>query len=226
MTACAMTRWHPFRTASAPSKPCVLDSGHDGMCHDGWGGVFEGTRPRPRSLSPEEVDAYNRANDAQDDDAGTEEDLRTLADDVKACPVTNCALLKDHQGKHMDLQGREWAGTLPTEAMAAQVSHLLTTPGLPARSVGTLRRADNAFGLLDALMRSGAPLPSYWHVDEHADDSDAEHVTHTYDALSEALRETGEVAACFTALRAACAKWKALDAFLRVGAPLPEPWRR
>lgn len=115
---------------------------------------------------------------------------------------------------------------LPTEAMTAQVSHLLATPGLPARSVGTLRRADNAFGLLDALLRSGAPLPSYWHVDEHADDDEAERITRVYDSLSEALRETGGVADSFAALRSACTQWKTLDAALRVRGPLPEPWQR
>ena len=384
MTACGLTRWHPYLRAAAPSRSCVLESGHEGMCRDGWGSSFEGTKPRPRALSPGEVDEYNRANDAEDaqvygpedsesadarlyglglfearqEDAATdfvvvpvpdmlpeevdgvpvmhsvygldtsvlgtlsaddaaERWLPTTPDgvhgplcasvtagaewlaevaagtpsgpvygfraletaaasrygsgtfggrdaqayafrgsetadtrlyglglfDVAPCPAHGCALLAGHGGKHMDLDAREWAGTkgldmtteeaqttngtvLPAEAMADQVSRLLATPGLPARSVATLRRADGAFNLLDGLMRSGAPVPGRWRVTEDAEDDAAEYVTRVYDALSESLREHGEFFECFAELRMACSLWRKLDTRLREGAPLPEPWRR
>ena len=163
--------------------------------------------------------------------------------DVTPCPANGCALLAGHDGKHMDLDAREWATTkgfdmttdeghtrngaaLSADAMAAQVSRLLATPGLPPRAVGTLRRTDSAFGLLDALMRSGAPVPGCWRVDSDAEGYKARYVTDVYDALSEALREDGGAPYAFAALRSACQEWKSLDAALRAGAPLPEPWRR
>ncbi|USY19522.1 hypothetical protein NE857_30510 [Nocardiopsis exhalans] len=115
---------------------------------------------------------------------------------------------------------------LPAEAMAAQVSRLLATPGLPPRAVATLRRADSAFGLLDALLRSGAPIPGCWRVDSDAENYKARYLTDVYDRLSEALREDGGAPHAFAALRSACQEWKALDAALRAGSPLPEPWQR
>lgn len=66
-TTCGLTRWHPFLTCSAPSKACILDAGHAGDCRDQWGGIFEGSKPRPRALTPDEVDAYNRATFAEDE---------------------------------------------------------------------------------------------------------------------------------------------------------------
>ncbi|GAA1459330.1 hypothetical protein NE857_26810 [Nocardiopsis exhalans] len=369
MAACGLFRWHPFNRAAAPSKACVLDSGHGGMCRDGWGSDFEGTAPRPRALSPEEIDELNYAAFAEDDADvyGSEESatadaqvygsgpfearqenaatnfvvvptpdmlpeavdgepvlhsvygldtsaLGTLAandaltawlpvtpdgahgplsatltagarwlaaaasrygsgasgshdaaqpslygfrasetadarlyglgpSDVTPCPAHGCALLAGHSGKHMDLDAREWASTkgldmttdegharngaaLPADAMAAQVSYLLATPGLPPRAVATLRRADGAFNVLDGLLRSGGPVPACWRVASDAGNYKARYVTDVYDRLSEALREDGGAPHAFTALRSACQEWKALDAALRAGAPLPEPWQR
>lgn len=204
-SVCGLIRWHLFRRPAAPSHPCVLASGHEGMCRDGWGGVFEGTDPRPHALPPEEVDGCNRAN--------------CDADEVEPCPASGCALLAGHSGEHMEVDAREWARTkgfdttteqvqrdgaaLPAEAMAAQVSRLLATPGFPPRAVATLRRADGAFNVLDGLMRNGAPLPGCWRVDEDAEDDEAQHVTDVYDALSEALREDGGAPHSFAALRSA-----------------------
>ncbi|GAA1462974.1 hypothetical protein [Nocardiopsis exhalans] len=113
---------------------------------------------------------------------------------------------------------------LPAEAMAAEVSRLLATPGLPGQSVAALRRADSAFDVLDGMLRNGAPVPLRWPVNGDAERH--EPVTALYDAVSESLREVGGAARSFVALRSACALWRRLDAALRAGAPLPEPWQR
>lgn len=201
--------------------PCVAEQGHQDQQRNAFGGTWQN-----------EADA----NAAQPYAYGSE------SFEVAACPVNGCALLAGHSGEHMDLDAREWAGAkghdmttdeghtrgaaLPADAMAAQMSRLLATPGLPVRSVATLRRADGAFNVLDGLMRSGAALPRDWHVDEDAEKDEAQYVTEVYDGLSEALREEGSIPQSFAALRSACAHWKALNDALRIGAPLPEPWRR
>lgn len=113
---------------------------------------------------------------------------------------------------------------LPADVMAAEVSRLMATPVVPEQSVVALRRTDSAFGVLDGLLRSGAPLPLHWSAT--GDTKRHEPVTALYDSVSEALREVGGAAQSFAALRAACALWRRLDAALRSGAPLPEPWQR
>ncbi len=110
---------------------------------------------------------------------------------VKPCPEHECTLRDPHEGEHMDPDGRTWAITLPTSTMALQVSRLLAAPGLPARSTATLRRADVAFGILDALPRSHAPLPGYWRVVAPGDKNERQYSTDLCEDVSEALRETG-----------------------------------
>ncbi len=144
---------------------------------------------------------------------------------VKPCLEHGCTLRDSHEGGYMDPDGRTWAVTFPTSTMALQVSLLLASPGLPARSTATLRRADVAFGILDALLRSHAPLPGHWSVVDPGDKNERQYITDLCDDVSEALRETGGSAACLSALRVACARWAALDGALRAGAPLPEQWR-
>lgn len=112
----------------------------------------------------------------------------------------------------------------PAEVLAIRLSTLLATPGSPVYSVEHLRRADQAFDLLDGLLRGGAPLPFFWPVS--AQKQGHEGVTELYDATSEALRQPGGVEPSFASLRIACARWKSLDLALRDGAPLPEPWQR
>lgn len=113
---------------------------------------------------------------------------------------------------------------LPADVMAAEVSRLLATPVVPEQSVVALRRTDSAFDVLDGLLRSGAPLPLHWSAT--GDTKRHAPVTALYDAVSESLREVGGIAQSFAALRSACAQWRKLDAELRAGSPLPEPWQR
>lgn len=110
------------------------------------------------------------------------------------------------------------------DAMVTELSRLLATPGFLGQSVATLRRADDAFNVLDELMRNGGPLPGCWP----GKDSTGRHglVTELYDSVSETLRETGGAVESFMALRRAVSEWRALDAALRSGWPLPEPWQR
>jgi hypothetical protein len=134
--------------------------------------------------------------------------------------------VNNHVRKASDTKSRVAIGTpgLPADIMAAEVSRLLATPVVPEQSVVALRRTDSAFDVLDGLMRSGAPLPLHWSGT--GDPKRREPVTVLYDSVSEALREVGGAAQSFVALRSACALWRRLDAELRSGAPLPEPWQR
>ncbi|GAA1456599.1 hypothetical protein NE857_33505 [Nocardiopsis exhalans] len=113
---------------------------------------------------------------------------------------------------------------LPADIMVTELSRLLATPGFLGQSVATLRRADGAFNVLDELMRNGDPLPRRWSVKGRPERHGP--VTELYDSVSETLREVGGAAQSFMALRRAAADWRALDAALRSGWPLPEPWQR
>lgn len=143
------------------------------------------------------------------------------AEAVPGCSASLCILPADHPGEH-----EATAETFTANAMAAKVSRLLATPGLPAYGVATIRNADEAFDALDSFLRAGGPPPSRWCAHGDTGDAEAERVTLVYDALSEALREGGGVTACFEAVRVAGKQWRELDALLRAGAPLPEPWQR
>lgn len=112
-----------------------------------------------------------------------------------------------------------------TTGMVMTIGRLLAAPGLPAQARRTLKRADRGFDVLDGLLRSGAPVPACWHVTDQADEAACTRATLVYDTLSEALRETGGAPTCFAARLCAVAEWRELDTALRVGAPLPEPWR-
>ena len=134
------------------------------------------------------------------------------------CASPRCVLGRNHGGVHT-----EHTEPFVVNACAAQLHRLPTSPGPPCDAVATLNSADNVFTTLDSLLRAGAPLPSRWALSGH--DGDVEPVTWVYDALSEALRETGETGPVFTALREACRHWRTLEGLLRAGSPLPEPWR-
>ncbi|MEU3310555.1 hypothetical protein [Nocardiopsis sp. NPDC006832] len=138
------------------------------------------------------------------------------------CASPRCVLGQNHGGAHT-----EHTEPFVVNACAAQLHRLLTSPGPPCGAVATLNSADNVFTTLDSLLRAGAPLPSRWVLSGH--DGDMEPITRVYDALSEALRETGEsgeTGPVFTALREACRHWRTLEGLLCAGSPLPEPWRR
>lgn len=111
-----------------------------------------------------------------------------------------------------------------TGALARRLGRMLTRPGLAAYAVTRLGHVDTAFGIFDALLRSGAPVPAYWIVDDGSAAHTLDSVTCAYDAVSEALRETGGVSVCAAALRAARRGWECLDSALCEGSPLPEPW--
>lgn len=113
-----------------------------------------------------------------------------------------------------------------TGALARTLERMLARPGPPEHALTRLTHVDTAFGILDALLRSGAPVPPYWVVDDDSAAHTLDSVTRTYDAVSEALRETGGAEACVRALRAARAEWGCLDSAMCEGAPLPEPWAR
>ncbi|WP_017576635.1 Rossmann-fold NAD(P)-binding domain-containing protein [Nocardiopsis kunsanensis] len=111
-----------------------------------------------------------------------------------------------------------------TGALARALGRMLARPGPPAHTVARITHVDIALGILDALLRSGAPVPAYWIVDDESAAHTLDSVTRAYDAVSEALREVGDAAARASALRVAGRQWECLDSALCEGAPLPEPW--
>ena len=114
----------------------------------------------------------------------------------------------------------------PSDALADRLTRLLNESDLPADPVTRLISADAVFGRLDHLLRSGDDLPAPWGIRLGGAGVECMEVTEHYDALSEALRETGGDAACWRALCRARDRWGMLRTAIAGGAPLPEPWER
>ena len=133
------------------------------------------------------------------------------------CPVSGCAAPEGVHG------GVPVALRACVTFLVEEITEVLAHPGLPAYSVGVLNRVDAAFGCLDALLRAGVQPPALWTVTPQVVPLAQEEVTELYDAVSEALRETGDVMVCRQALRTAGTEWKRLHEALCTGAPLPEP---
>ncbi|MGW5875356.1 hypothetical protein ACWFMI_02220 [Nocardiopsis terrae] len=113
-----------------------------------------------------------------------------------------------------------------TDSLAHRLTRLLNEPGLAADAVTRLISADAVFGYLDDALRSGGDLPARWAARPGCGRSGFHEVTDHYDALSEALRCTGEPVTCWRALARARDRWALLKAALASGSPLPEPWER
>ena len=119
--------------------------------------------------------------------------------------------------------------TQHTDTLITHLTRLLNDPGRPEEALTRLISADAIFGHLDKELRSGAALPTPWNT--RTSDSgggggvQSAEVTDHYDALSEALRETGEAFTCRRALSRARQRWALLRNALACGAPLPQPWQ-
>lgn len=113
-----------------------------------------------------------------------------------------------------------------TDALVEQLTRLLNDPSLPEDAVTRLISADAVFGHLDKELRSGGALPTPWNTRIGGGGLESPEVTDHYDALSEALRETGEPVTCRRALSRARQHWSLLRNALASGAPLPQPWQR
>ncbi|WP_017589298.1 hypothetical protein [Nocardiopsis ganjiahuensis] len=116
-----------------------------------------------------------------------------------------------------------------TEALASRLTQILNDPELCADAVTRLVSAKAVFGYLDDALRSGDALPTRWSnrwTTGIGAITDFHDVTDHYDALSEALRATGEPVTCWRALSTARDQWALLKAAMASGSPLPEPWQR
>lgn len=113
-----------------------------------------------------------------------------------------------------------------TEALAKRLTQLLNDPDLCSDAVTRLISAKAIFGYLDDALRSGDDLPNRWTTRLGCGISEFDEVTDHYDALSEALRATGEPVTCWRALSKARDRWALLKAAMVSGSPLPEPWER
>ncbi|WP_017606759.1 hypothetical protein [Nocardiopsis alkaliphila] len=112
-----------------------------------------------------------------------------------------------------------------TDALVERLTRLLNDPGRPEEAVTRLISADAVFDRLDRALRSGGDLPTPWDT-RLGDGMETMEVTEHYDALSEALRETGEPLTCRRALSRARYRWASLRIAITSGAPLPQPWER
>jgi hypothetical protein len=112
-----------------------------------------------------------------------------------------------------------------TEALAARLTQLLNDPETCADTVTRLISAKAVFGYLDDALRSGDDLPNRWSA-RNGHLCEFHEITDHYDALSEALRETGEHFTCWRAIAKARDRWALLKAAMVSGSPLPEPWKR
>jgi hypothetical protein len=147
-------------------------------------------------------------------------------DEVKACPITGCALLAGHEGEHMSLDAEEFANgpheVREATALADQLSTLLAVRGNAAKMRHALRVADRVFDALHEHLRSGGTPPRGWAPGKGADGQ--RYTTAWFDALSETLRDPNARPTLRATVNAAEVAWDALDAALREGAPMPEPW--
>lgn len=186
MTTCGMCRWHPFHRASAPSKPCILATGHDGLCRDGWGGQFTGSVPRTEALDPADVDAMNE--DAMPADSREDvpvsfvdtyvNELSVLMTNLghpahASVRIRQCDRLFSAIDHHMRDGGAlplRWrvnrnAGVSDRDAMDTvydALSEALRERGGVVADRAALDIARREWERLDGLIRDGSPLPSPW----------------------------------------------------------------
>ncbi|MCY9786774.1 hypothetical protein KIK06_23090 [Nocardiopsis sp. EMB25] len=208
--------------------PCVLVPDHDGphtnAAHDRWHDTDVWDQPHAQTgreaerHAPPFVSVPARTAEGAD----TSDDT----DQVKACPVTGCALVAGHEGKHMSLDAEEFVhepqATVDATVLAEQLSTLLAVRGNAARMRHALRVADRVFDALHEHLRGGGTPPRGWLPGRGGDGQ--RYTTAWFDALSETLRDPNARPTLRATANAAEVAWHALDAALREGAPMPEPW--
>lgn len=140
------------------------------------------------------------------------------------CAEWPCLLPQGHRAPHGSSPPPLPNVTRPhPQHLVMELVTLLSTDGDPRSQ---LAHADAAFAELDDQMRAQTQVPPCWRIAD-ADQATRDHITQTYDALSDALRETEfTVDACRTALDAASTAWDILNTSLTKGSPLPQPWRK
>ncbi len=184
MTTCGLFRWHPYRPASAMTKPCVRDAGHSGYCQDGWGGTSQGVTPRPKASADSPVD---ETHDENEDTMGTETKTETDPGTTRTAAALFAILTDpDAPGKIQRLKdadalfelldralrdGADVPESWHVETNAPVAAHVYVTSAYDTLSEA-LRERGNArealatakawWGALDSSMRVGSPLPETW----------------------------------------------------------------
>ena len=132
----------------------------------------------------------------------------------------------DHEKKHatpeVDGATTGSGGTVDPTALADRLSALLSVRGNAARTGHALRLADETFDALHEHLRHGGTPPRGWSPARGA--KDRRYTNTWFDALSETLRDPHARPTPRATADAAEVAWNALDAALREGAPMPEPW--
>lgn len=105
---------------------------------------------------------------------------------------------------------------------AERLTALLSVRGTDDEIRRALQEADSVFDDLHWSMRTGGGLPRGWLPRKGPDGQ--RYTTAWFDALSEILRDPNARPTLRAAANAAEVAWSALDAALRQGAPMPEPW--
>jgi hypothetical protein len=111
-----------------------------------------------------------------------------------------------------------------TTQFAQRLTALLAVRGTDDEILRALRDADSVFDDLHWLMRTGGQPPRGWFPGRGPEGS--RYTTAWFDALSETLRDPNARPTLRQTINAAEVAWSALDAALREGAPVPDPWRR
>lgn len=113
-----------------------------------------------------------------------------------------------------DAEGATW--------FAERLTALLSVRGTDAEIRHALRDADRVFDDLHWFMRTGGELPRGWKPGRGR--KGKAYTTAWFDALSETLRHMDARPTLRQTINAAEVAWCALDAALRDGKPMPQPW--
>jgi hypothetical protein len=109
-----------------------------------------------------------------------------------------------------------------TTQFAQRLTALLAVRGTDDEIRRALREADSVFDDLHWFMRTGGELPHGWFPGKGTNGQ--RYTTAWFDALSETLRDPNARPTLRATANAAEVAWSALDAALREGASMPEPW--
>ncbi|MGW8438698.1 hypothetical protein ACWGKS_26410 [Nocardiopsis sp. NPDC055879] len=209
MNRCELTRWHPFKAGADMPKNCVKPAGHDGMCRD-YRGDYEGSPGRAREMTPEEVNAHNLSDDAEE---GTKDVCSTRRPGYQEGPAWGrrrlpCVREVDHEGVHANAFGDTWTDT-------DVVDHPMNDS---AREAGRIREVTP-----EECASPRCILPS-GHTGAHAEHPEPFVVNACAAQLASLLTAPGLLRDAAETLHKAATVWETLDTLIRTGGPLPSRW--
>lgn len=127
-----------------------------------------------------------------------------------------------HPSKEGPVSASAEGSATSTTQLAQRLTVLLAVRGTDDEIRRALQEADRVFDDLHWFMRTGGELPRGWLRGRGTNGQ--RYTTAWFDALSETLRNPDSRPTLRATANAAEVAWSALDAALREGAPMPEPW--